>query len=83
MNAKQRRTLAAIFARPTSATIKFADVESLVKALGGTITGEHGVGLAKKPWLKRQVGDNSYALMRQIKHALDPQNLLNPGKIFD
>ena len=52
-------------------------------ALGGTITGEHGVGLAKKPWLKRQVGDNSYALMRQIKHALDPQNLLNPGKIFD
>lgn len=42
MNVKQRRTLAAIFARPTSATIKFADVESLVKALGGTITERKG-----------------------------------------
>ncbi len=52
-------------------------------ALGGTITGEHGVGLAKKPWLKQQLGDASYELMRQIKHALDPQCLLNPGKIFD
>ncbi len=51
--------------------------------LGGTITGEHGVGLAKKPWLKKQLGDTSYALLRQIKAALDPQNLLNPGKIFD
>jgi glycolate oxidase len=52
-------------------------------ALGGTITGEHGVGLAKKPWLKRQLGDESHALMRQIKQALDPRGLLNPGKIFD
>jgi glycolate oxidase len=51
--------------------------------LGGTITGEHGVGLAKKPWLKRQLGDESYELMRQIKHTLDPHHLLNPGKIFD
>ena len=51
--------------------------------LGGTITGEHGVGLAKKPWLRRQMGDSSLELMRQIKRALDPQNVLNPGKIFD
>jgi len=51
--------------------------------LGGTITGEHGVGLAKKPWLKQQLGDASYELMRQIKNTLDPENLLNPGKIFD
>jgi glycolate oxidase len=51
--------------------------------LGGTITGEHGVGLAKKPWLRQQMGDSSLELMRQIKRALDPQNLLNPGKIFD
>jgi len=51
--------------------------------LGGTITGEHGVGLAKKPWLKKQVGDSSYALMKLVKSALDPQRLLNPGKIFD
>jgi glycolate oxidase len=52
-------------------------------ALGGTITGEHGVGLAKKAWLRQQLGDSSLELMRQIKQTLDPGNLLNPGKIFD
>ncbi|WP_395736952.1 FAD-binding oxidoreductase [Prosthecobacter sp.] len=51
--------------------------------LGGTVTGEHGVGLAKKAFLKRQLGEGSYELMRSIKKALDPQGLLNPGKIFD
>ena len=51
--------------------------------LGGTITGEHGVGLAKKPWLRQQMGDASFELMRQVKRALDPHGLLNPGKIFD
>ena len=51
--------------------------------LGGTITGEHGIGLAKKPWLRQQVGDASYELMRQIKKTLDPHGRLNPGKIFD
>ncbi len=51
--------------------------------LGGTITGEHGVGLAKKPYLPRQFDEGSYRLMRQVKEALDPQSLLNPGKIFD
>jgi glycolate oxidase len=51
--------------------------------LGGTITGEHGVGLAKKLFLKGQLGEASYDLLRKIKHTLDPGNLLNPGKIFD
>jgi glycolate oxidase len=51
--------------------------------LGGTITGEHGVGLAKKSFLRGAIGDASHALMRQLKTALDPQGLLNPGKIFD
>ena len=51
--------------------------------LGGTITGEHGVGLAKKPWLRQQFGDSSLELMKQIKRTLDPENLLNPGKMFD
>jgi glycolate oxidase len=51
--------------------------------LGGTITGEHGVGLAKKPWLRQQMGDASFALLRDVKRTLDPQGLLNPGKIFD
>jgi glycolate oxidase len=51
--------------------------------LGGTITGEHGVGLAKKSWLRTQLGDDSMDLMQRVKHAIDPANQLNPGKIFD
>ncbi len=51
--------------------------------LGGTITGEHGVGLAKKAFLKKQLGDASYNLLKKIKQTLDPHGLLNPGKIFD
>jgi glycolate oxidase len=51
-------------------------------SLGGTITGEHGVGLAKKAFLPQQLGDASYALLNAIKHTLDPDNLLNPGKLF-
>ena len=50
---------------------------------GGTITGEHGVGLAKKPFLPLQRDPASFALLKIIKRALDPDNLLNPGKIFD
>jgi glycolate oxidase len=52
-------------------------------ALGGTITGEHGIGLAKKAWLQQQMGEDSYILMKQVKTAIDPDGLLNPGKIFD
>ncbi len=52
-------------------------------ALGGTITGEHGVGLAKKEFLKRQFSDASFTLLRAVKDTLDPDGLLNPGKIFD
>ena len=52
-------------------------------SLGGTITGEHGVGLAKKAFLRAQLGDGSYALLKQVKRSLDPKGLLNPGKIFD
>jgi glycolate oxidase len=51
--------------------------------LGGTITGEHGVGLAKKAFLPRAIGADSLCLMRQLKRTLDPDNILNPGKIFD
>lgn len=52
-------------------------------SLGGTITGEHGVGLAKKGFLKQQFGRVSYDLLKLVKKALDPAGLLNPGKIFD
>jgi glycolate oxidase len=52
-------------------------------SLGGTITGEHGVGLSKKRFLERQVGDPVIRFMRQIKAVLDPNHVLNPGKIFE
>jgi glycolate oxidase len=61
----------------------FDRIFSRALQLGGTITGEHGVGLAKKPWLRRQLGDTSFSLMKQVKKAVDPDALLNPGKIFD
>jgi len=51
--------------------------------LGGTVTGEHGVGLAKKSFLKRQFGEASFELLKLVKRSLDPKGLLNPGKIFD
>lgn len=51
-------------------------------ALGGTLSGEHGVGLLKKPYLEQALGPVSVDIQRRIKHALDPENLLNPGKLF-
>ena len=63
--------------------LAMAEIFTRAIALGGTITGEHGVGLAKKAFLREQVGDASYALLKRVKRALDPENLLNPGKIFD
>jgi len=50
--------------------------------LGGTLTGEHGVGLLKRRWLRDELGDDSYELQRQIKKVFDPQGILNPGKVF-
>ncbi len=50
-------------------------------AMGGTITGEHGVGLAKKKYLPRLVGESGVRVMRGIKKAFDPQGILNPGKV--
>jgi D-lactate dehydrogenase (cytochrome) len=51
-------------------------------ALEGTCTGEHGVGLHKMGFLRQEAGDGAIAMMQAIKRALDPDNILNPGKIF-
>jgi glycolate dehydrogenase FAD-linked subunit len=48
--------------------------------LGGTISGEHGVGFVKRNWLERQLGPRAFELHTAVKRAFDPQNLLNPGK---
>ncbi|MEO6115003.1 MAG: FAD-linked oxidase C-terminal domain-containing protein [Pseudolysinimonas sp.] len=50
--------------------------------LGGTLTGEHGIGILKKRWLRDELGDDSFALQRQIKQVFDPLGILNPGKVF-
>ncbi|MEM0965905.1 MAG: FAD-linked oxidase C-terminal domain-containing protein [Verrucomicrobiota bacterium] len=51
--------------------------------LGGAISGEHGVGLAKSPFLRLQLSEAEISAMKKIKNALDPNNILNPGKIFE
>ncbi len=51
-------------------------------AMGGTMTGEHGVGLGKQKYMQAQHGAGALAVMRAIKQALDPENLMNPGKLL-
>ncbi len=64
------------------AEVAFGEVMDLAIALGGTITGEHGVGRLKQPWLADYLGDDVLELNLRIKKALDPQNILNPGAMF-
>lgn len=51
-------------------------------ALGGTLTGEHGIGVLKRRWLRDELGDAQFELQRQIKSVFDPAGILNPGKVF-
>ena len=55
---------------------------TLALQLEGTCSGEHGIGLHKMGFLIDEAGEASIGLMRAIKHALDPKNIMNPGKIF-
>jgi glycolate oxidase len=53
------------------------------KIRGGVISGEHGIGVVKKSYLPYVIDETSVQIMRGIKNAIDPHNILNPGKIFD
>ncbi|MGH3510520.1 MAG: FAD-binding oxidoreductase [Nocardioidaceae bacterium] len=64
------------------ARVAFAEVMAHAIALGGTISGEHGVGRTKKAALPDQLGHDVMALTRRVKDALDPAGILNPGAIF-
>lgn len=54
-----------------------------VVALEGSITGEHGIGFAKAPYLGLELSDDVIALMKRVKHAFDPNGILNPGKMWE
>lgn len=60
----------------------FEEIFAAAIDLGGTITGEHGVGIVKAPYLEWKVGAAGMEIMKGIKHAFDPNNLLNPDKMF-
>ena len=59
-----------------------AEIYDLTAKLGGIISGEHGIGLTKKPYLSKVVDSGAISYMRQIKKIFDPNNILNPYKIF-
>ncbi|HDM77611.1 MAG TPA: hypothetical protein ENG51_14240, partial [Deltaproteobacteria bacterium] len=66
--------------RAERATQELFDV---VLKLDGTLSGEHGIGIAKSPFMSMEVGDTGLKVMKSIKKALDPNNIMNPGKIFE
>src|SRR5713226_1833748 len=56
---------------------------ALVRQFKGSLSAEHGVGIARTEYMREQLGDELLEVMREIKHAFDPKNIFNPGKIFD
>jgi len=60
----------------------FSELYDHVLAVGGTVSGEHGIGMAKVGYLERQIGSGGVKVMRRIKNSFDPDGRLNPGKMF-
>ncbi len=58
------------------------EVFSLVLSLQGTLSGEHGVGMAKRPFISREIDETTINLMKAVKLTFDNNNILNPGKLF-
>jgi glycolate oxidase len=56
------------------------EIFTAAMALGGTLTGEHGVGVLKRRWIERELGEDVLELSRRVKAAFDPLGILNPGK---
>ena len=59
------------------------EVSALVRQFRGSLSAEHGVGIARTEYMREQLGDQLLGAMREIKEAFDPRNVMNPGKIFD
>ena len=59
-----------------------AEIFAIALELGGTLTGEHGVGILKRPFVPQALDPTAVETMWRIKRALDPHNILNPGKMF-
>ena len=59
------------------------DLYQVAVELGGTISGEHGIGLKRKAYFQESVSGIELELMKKVKKAFDPNNIMNPGKIFD
>lgn len=64
------------------AYLAYGEIMDLAIELGGTITGEHGVGRLKRPWLVDQIGEDLLEISHNVKRALDPAGILNPGAVF-
>ncbi|WP_329244079.1 FAD-binding protein [Streptomyces sp. NBC_01478] len=65
---------------PDAAWEAAGEIFALALRLGGTLTGEHGVGVLKRQWVADELGPTAHALQRRLKEAFDPRGILNPGK---
>ncbi|MEU3618118.1 FAD-linked oxidase C-terminal domain-containing protein [Streptomyces sp. NPDC006872] len=65
---------------PDAAWEAAGEIFALALRLGGTLTGEHGVGVLKRQWVAEELGPQAHALQRRLKEAFDPRGILNPGK---